>query len=118
MIHHIALVFVLFQVLTSGCASARDAAILTANSAREVEISGGAELHARCTDRYRTAPPPPIEELDAKCLPARAAYDLLRTARLALLSALARDDADEIAAAVLEVGRATEAVVRASRGLP
>lgn len=111
--------FLLFVICTAGCgATLHDKGVIAANSAREVEVTAGEELGARCTQAYRTAPPPPIAELDVKCVPARAAYGVLRAARLAMLAALTKSDDAELLQRAAELATATAAAVKAAKELP
>lgn len=79
-----------------GCArTLEDTAVHTANGARQAEVAAGELLHERCTDAYLAAVHLPVESirsrvavLDRQCVPARKAYGVLRSARLALLAAI------------------------------
>lgn len=106
--------------LLTGCgATARDTAITSVNFAKEVEVTAGAELEDRCTKKLEHAPPPPVETIAAKCGPARAAYGVLRAARLATLAALVKSGADpELVQRAAELANATAAAVKAGKDLP
>jgi len=105
--------------LTACGASARDGAIGAVNFAKEVEVTAGVELEERCTKKLEHAPPPPVETIAAKCGPARAAYGVLRAARLATLAALVKSGADpELVQRAAELANATAAAVKAGKDLP
>lgn len=87
------LAVVVLALMLVGCGSA---AIQSVNTAREVEVSMGESLKQECTDEYaKVTTAEQLRNLDDACVPARAVYGSLRTARLTALALLVAKEACE-----------------------
>lgn len=83
-------VLVALAVALAGCCTSdKCIAITTSNALYEGGMYAAAQIEAKCTEPYATATSEEeIKRLDAKCLPASAAYAALRTAHAALVASL------------------------------
>lgn len=91
----LAVAFVGGAIIVAACVPLRDHALLALHESRTIGNKFAGELHERCTIGYEAAKTrEDVAELDATCLPARAALNDYRDAWASLMASTEHDASD------------------------